>query len=470
MQAIQLTVEHLQGRDGKPVMIVEGLPRLGAELDPEQAVQLGRQLIQAAIVAKQGEHGIRHYPARESDACDWLEGLQGDAWANACEEIAASVKQQAEGPRGEWGALRSALAELDALPRESGFVAHSAAHDSAIGKVVRNARAVLAQPSPAGEYGDAYQGAREDLVIWKRRALEAEQALQEEKILTERLGNALNAESGPTFMDEPNVEQPSPAPELERPEPVGWLNRDATRESGIWLSRHRQVTERQIDEGALTEPVMTVAQHERIDTARVAEIEEMDSLVKRLGDLLSQTAITLRGPEPALTRYGYADLPLRVKALVADRDSWADQAAQRLADWEDMRNQRDAAQANVDALAVQVLKLGGTISFAAPVAQTAQEPLRLSNDVREFLQDGINSVMGGEDADVDYEFANQLGKLLDPIYSSPTPLAGQVPADALIKAMQLRIFLGQAGFADQALIADELMYLLAAAPAQVGDV
>ncbi|MGV8475164.1 hypothetical protein, partial [Pseudomonas aeruginosa] len=48
----------------------------------------------------------------------------------------------------------------------------------------------------------------------------------------------------------------------------------------------------------------------------------------------------------------------------ADRDSWAEQAEQRLADWDEMRKERDAALANVDALAVQVLKLGGTISFA----------------------------------------------------------------------------------------------------------
>lgn len=86
---------------------------------------------------------------------------------------------------------------------------------------VIQARAALAQPSPAGEYGDAYQGAREDLAIWKRRALEAEQALREEKILTERLGNALNDENGPTFMGEPKLEQPSPAPELELPQSCG---------------------------------------------------------------------------------------------------------------------------------------------------------------------------------------------------------------------------------------------------------
>lgn len=95
-------------------------------------------------------------------------------------------------------------------------------------------RAALAQPSPAGEFGDAYQGAREDLAIWKRRALEAEQALREERILTERLGNALNDENGPTFMGEPNVTQPSPAPELDfaKPletasgEPVKWVCSD----------------------------------------------------------------------------------------------------------------------------------------------------------------------------------------------------------------------------------------------------
>lgn len=38
----------------------------------------------------------------------------------------------------------------------------------------------LQQPAPAtGEYGDAYQGAREDLAIWKRRALEAEEKLRQ---------------------------------------------------------------------------------------------------------------------------------------------------------------------------------------------------------------------------------------------------------------------------------------------------
>jgi len=28
----------------------------------------------------------------QANACDWLENLEGDAWADACEEIAASLK------------------------------------------------------------------------------------------------------------------------------------------------------------------------------------------------------------------------------------------------------------------------------------------------------------------------------------------------------------------------------------------
>ena len=49
-----------------------------------------------------------------------------------------------------------------------------------------------------------------------------------------------------------------------------------------------------------------------------AEIEEMDALLNRQADLLRQTAIALRGPEPALTRYSHADIPSRVKTVVAE--------------------------------------------------------------------------------------------------------------------------------------------------------
>lgn len=53
---------------------------------------------------------------------------------------------------------------------------------------------------------------------------------------------------------------------------------------------------------------------------KCAEIEELDVLCGRQSDLLSQAAVALRGPEPALTRYSHADIPSRVKAVVSERD------------------------------------------------------------------------------------------------------------------------------------------------------
>lgn len=50
---------------------------------------------------------------------------------------------------------------------------------------------------------DAYAGAREDLSIWKRRALEAERDLRSEKQTTSRLVGELNAANGPAYMGEP---------------------------------------------------------------------------------------------------------------------------------------------------------------------------------------------------------------------------------------------------------------------------
>ena len=44
---------------------------------------------------------------------------------------------------------------------------------------------------------DAYCGAREDLAIWKRRALEAEEKLRTESAASSRLVSELNAENGP---------------------------------------------------------------------------------------------------------------------------------------------------------------------------------------------------------------------------------------------------------------------------------
>ncbi|MCN1990854.1 hypothetical protein MLN09_21930 [Escherichia coli] len=71
-----------------------------------------------------------------------------------------------------------------------------------------------AQPAPvvSGEYGDAYQGAREDLAIWKRRALEAEKEVQRLSDINDclvkeaqgeaRMGEPLIHETGPVVPNE----------------------------------------------------------------------------------------------------------------------------------------------------------------------------------------------------------------------------------------------------------------------------
>ena len=69
------------------------------------------------------------------------------------------------------------------------------------------ARVTGAQPAPS--FADAYQGAREEVAIWKRRALEAE-------ALTRKFIAEIN---GPTYMGEPA----QPAPSV----PDGWLQHAA---------------------------------------------------------------------------------------------------------------------------------------------------------------------------------------------------------------------------------------------------
>lgn len=48
-----------------------------------------------------------------------------------------------------------------------------------------------------------------------------------------------------------------------------------------------------------------------------AEVAELDALRDKLADILSRTAVALRGPEPPLTRWSWHDLPERAAAAIA---------------------------------------------------------------------------------------------------------------------------------------------------------
>ncbi|MER1063009.1 hypothetical protein AAA605_12430 [Pseudomonas aeruginosa] len=94
--------------------------------------------------------------------------------------------------------------------------------------------------------------------------------------------------------------QPSPAPELERPEVVGYRSN----ETGMVYEQDYGLEN--------PEALTTVAECDRI-----------------------------------------------VGALRADRDSWAEQAEQRLADWDEMRKERDAALARVAELELGIARIAG---------------------------------------------------------------------------------------------------------------
>lgn len=61
-------------------------------------------------------------------------------------------------------------------------------------------------PVESGEYGDVYQGAREDLAIWKRRALEAEESVRRLEQINDHL---VKEAQGEYRMGEPVIAQPA---------------------------------------------------------------------------------------------------------------------------------------------------------------------------------------------------------------------------------------------------------------------
>ncbi|KWR82510.1 hypothetical protein [Pseudomonas sp. PI1] len=180
MQPIQLIVEHRLDQQGNPIAEVSGLPRLGALLYPDQMQQLGRQLIQAAIVAQQGERGTRLYPAEdrtmtEQQACTlcgagwhtaanciWNGSEKGLALAQRIDKNLDERAQFESWVRREWpGAPLHHV--RDALPVNDPRYGEYCNENIQRGWVGWQARAALAQPSPAPELerGSIHVEARE---------------------------------------------------------------------------------------------------------------------------------------------------------------------------------------------------------------------------------------------------------------------------------------------------------------------
>ena len=83
----------------------------------------------------------------------------------------------------------------------------------------------LPAPATAPDLSAAYIGAREDLAIWKKRALEAEETARQ---LNRALAEEVN---GPTFMGEPVLPATAPAWHVAPTVPGLWV-------SSVWNARY----------------------------------------------------------------------------------------------------------------------------------------------------------------------------------------------------------------------------------------
>jgi hypothetical protein len=156
-------------------------------------------------------------PAGVSDL-DWAMHLLSDRWPESYELVEVEVfadwlrellaAAPSPAPASEVWMITTVKQLEQALDSVPSF--HDLSAELIAPAMLEHLRSVIT----TGEYGDPYQGAREDLAIWKRRALEAETKIREQDQIIENLGNALNAENGPTFMGEP-VLKPASADHVE---------------------------------------------------------------------------------------------------------------------------------------------------------------------------------------------------------------------------------------------------------------
>lgn len=129
---------------------------------------------------------------------DLVLGADRPEWSSAygTEEALAQVEEM-------MFAIDASLAVTQAQPATtpvtailqlgSGFYGDRWVDADTLKAIVDAAQPATAQAEPGMYYTDAYAGAREDLSIWKRRALEAERDLRAERATTSRLAAEINA-------------------------------------------------------------------------------------------------------------------------------------------------------------------------------------------------------------------------------------------------------------------------------------
>lgn len=91
--------------------------------------------------------------------------------------------------------LRALIRDVTNIP-EAGYYMPQSWHDQVIALALSGKLdAPVSEAKAQGEYGDAYQGAREDLAIWKQRALKAEEKVRQQEQIIDHLTSEAQGES-----------------------------------------------------------------------------------------------------------------------------------------------------------------------------------------------------------------------------------------------------------------------------------
>lgn len=223
-----------------------------------------------------------------------------------------------------------------------------------------------APQSSAMNFADAYEGAREDMHVWKRRALEAERELRDEREKSSRLVAVLNVENGPMHMGKP-------APHA-RAEPVRIVFPSHVRkmwsggEIQAWLDEHQGVNAPKPGaKGSL----------ERYRKWQAEQAEACNAALEDAAQLMDQT---LRSSGAAL---------IRALKTQADKDGGQQHAG-------DMPSDDALAQIGY-AAAIDEAKWGETWADLEPDGDTQQEWRAGAKAIRAALAAARNMKVGQRD-------------------------------------------------------------------------
>ncbi|ENC9762909.1 hypothetical protein ABLG14_002308 [Pseudomonas aeruginosa] len=139
------------------------------------------------------------------------------------------------------------------------------------------------------------------------------------------------------------------AEQLESEACIEWRQQDADfLEAGLYAF----CAEYPEEGGVLLDEEPTTAQPSPLQSeqAEAERPEVVAYLFVKPDGTLSMDAVRHKPSQPAVAVMTVAQHERIVGELRADRDSWAEQAEQRLADWDEMRKERDAALARVEEL------------------------------------------------------------------------------------------------------------------------